>query len=137
MRLVFSFLLSALLVVCSCGKRDVPRGILPQKKMQSVLWDMIQADEFVRDYMLTRDTTLNDTLESTKLYTKVFELNKVTKDEFTRSFDYYKTHPSLMKEVMDSLNAMAQRTPEVSTPRQLDKIDTSALRKTRPALDKQ
>ena len=45
--------------------------------MEAVLWDMIQADEFLKDFVLNKDTTLNDTLESIRLYERVFRFQTV------------------------------------------------------------
>ena len=40
-----------LLLVIACGRGDrVPDNVLPREKMEAVLWDMIQADEFLKDF---------------------------------------------------------------------------------------
>jgi hypothetical protein len=102
------------IMVASCSKKDkVPKGILPPEKMEVVLWDILRADEFLRDYMLSKDSTLNDTLESERMYERVYKFNKISREDFVKSFDYYRTHPALMKEVMDSLNANEQKLVEV------------------------
>ena len=116
----------------SCSDKDrVPGDVLAKEKMENVLWDILQADEFLRDYVLSKDSTLNDTLESIRMYEKVFQLHKTSREEFARSFDYYRVHPPLMKQLLDSLNARSQQAPEVSTPRKLERVDSSALRKLR------
>ena len=62
-----------LLITAGCSDKDrIPDEVLPKEKMGLVLWDMLQADEFLRDFMLTRDTTLDDTLESVRMYERVF-----------------------------------------------------------------
>jgi hypothetical protein len=131
MRIVLPVLF-ALLLTTACGRKNqVPNGILPRDKMETVLWDMLQADEFVKEYLLLRDTTLRDTAESIKMYERVFQLNKTSREEFTRSFRYYQEHTSLLKEVLDSLNVRGQKESEDAS-RPKIAIDSAAMRKTGP-----
>jgi hypothetical protein len=121
MRKYFIFFIAAVLLVAACSKSRVPADILPPEKMEDVLWDLMQADEFVKGYRIPYDSSLNDTAESIKLYKKVFEFNKTNRAEFDKSFAYYKVHTSLMKEVLDSLNVRAQKAPsELYTPTALE-----------------
>ena len=98
-----------LLLVIACGRGDrVPDNVLPREKMEAVLWDMIQADEFLKDFVLNKDTTLNDTLESIRLYERVFRFHEVDRQTFDSSFNFYRIHPKLMKEILDSLQVHKQ-----------------------------
>jgi len=99
-----------LLLVISCGKKDrVPKGVLSKEKMEVVLWDMIQADEFLKDYVYKNDSTRIDTVESSiGVYERVLALNKTTRKEFDSSFNYYRRHPQMMKTILDSINAKHQ-----------------------------
>ncbi len=132
MRIVIP-VLAACLLLSACQRNKLPKGVLPKEKMEAVLWDMIQADEFLREYMLNKDSLLSDTAESIRMYERVFQFNKTSREEFKTSFDYYRTHPVLMKEILDSLNVKAAKPPtEINQPRPLDdKVDTAALRKKR------
>ena len=85
------------------SKEEIPRNILPQKKMQAVLWDMMRADQFLADYILNRDTSLKKKTESIKLYQEIFDINKITKENFQQSFAFYQSHPALLKIIMDSI----------------------------------
>ena len=108
MRKILAVLL--ILSFIACGSSDkLPGGVLEKKKMQAVLWDILQADEFLKDYLLNKDTTLNDTLESIRMYERVFRFHKTSREVFDSSFNYYRTHPKLMKEVMDSLYAQTMK----------------------------
>ena len=132
MRIVLPVLFAVLFIASCGGKNKVPKGILPPEKMRATFWDVLQADEFLRDYMLNKDSTLNDTTESIRMYARVFRFHKTTREEFARSFQYYKTHGSLMKEMLDSLNVKGQRaSDEASRPKPI--LDTNAVRKVRPA----
>ena len=42
---------SLFLADCKSGNK-VPGNILPQAKMQAVMWDMIRADQFLNDFVL-------------------------------------------------------------------------------------
>ena len=48
------------------NKNGIPNSVLPQKKMQAILWDMMRADQFLADYILNKDSSLNKTTESLK-----------------------------------------------------------------------
>src|SRR5690242_17640419 len=96
----------------ACGGRSSPNGVLKKEKMEMVMWDMLQADDFVREYMVNRDSTLDDTAEYINMYERVFRMHGTTREEFDRSFDYYREHPALMKEVMDSMYNKFQRLPQ-------------------------
>jgi hypothetical protein len=103
--IVFTFFL---LSACK-SKNVVPSGVLPQKKMQAVLWDMMRADQFLADYVLNKDTSLKQDKESINLYQQILSINKITQEDFLNSFSYYKSHPLLLKAIMDSIaNAPAQ-----------------------------
>jgi hypothetical protein len=124
-----------LIIVClgACGgKNKVPKGILEREKMETVLWDMLQADEFLKDHILNKDSTLNDTTESIRMYERVFAFNNTSREEFSRSFKYYREHTSLIKDVLDSLNVKGtQPDQHQNTPRPIEsvRIDTGSIRK--------
>lgn len=105
--------LSALLItlglVAACSnKKHVPSGVLPREKMEDVLWDMIQADQY--SSFLTKDSGHVDLkLERLRLYEQVFQLHDVSRDQFRKSYDYYLAHPDLMQGVLDSLQTKGNR----------------------------
>jgi hypothetical protein len=108
-----------LLIICSVfilagckNKNKATAGIIPQKKMQAVLWDMMRADLFLADFVLNKDSGLVKTSERIKFYNKIFDIHQITKEQFSNSFSYYKTHPDLFKQIMDSLS---QTKTEVQT----------------------
>ncbi len=117
-----------LLLTFSCSnKKKVPRDILGTEKMEAVLYDIMQADQFLSDFVVNKDTSLNRLNVHTKVYEKVFALHGTTRDEFTRSFKYYNAHPALFKIVMDSINTRPISGEEKDVPMQLD--DTVGKRK--------
>ncbi|MEO7922463.1 MAG: DUF4296 domain-containing protein [Chitinophagaceae bacterium] len=94
-----------MLCIGACKKKDkVPAHILPVPKMQALLWDIMRADKFVVDFLLVSDSSLNRNEESIKIYQQVLEVHSVSKDEFSKSFSWYKEHPAVLQVIMDSLN---------------------------------
>jgi len=104
MRKLF-LILSILSLLFSCSdKNKLPKGVLPKQKMQEVMWDMIRTGEFLNGFVLYKDTAIDKVAESQKWYNKVYQLHKITKTDFDKSYAYYQGHPVLMKEILDSLS---------------------------------
>jgi hypothetical protein len=102
-----------LVLVCSClllscGRDKVPKGIIPPQQMQTILWQLMQTDEFTAN-AFTRDSTKNLNTERIRRYRQVFQLNQTSKEAFAKSYEYYMAHPAITKELFDSLNARAIR----------------------------
>jgi hypothetical protein len=97
----------------SC-KSSVPGDVLPPKKMQAVLWDVLQANEMAEYYGAT-DSAFKGLSKHVEYYQRVFAIHKISKEDFTRSLTYYEDHPSRLKPILDSLQSFIQR---------LDKADT-------------
>ena len=97
-------LFAACMLAWGCAdKNKVPRGILPQPKMQAIMWDMIRGGEFLNSYVFSKDTIDRKAVESQAWYKKIFELHSTTKEEFEKSYRYYQQHPDAMLELLDSL----------------------------------
>jgi hypothetical protein len=88
------------LISCS-DKKAIPKDILPKEKMQAVLWSLINAGEFLNGYVLK--DSVDKVAESSKAYGQVFQIHHITKEEFDKSFSYYRQHYELMKAILDSL----------------------------------
>lgn len=119
-----SFVISVVFTV-ACSDRDrVPEGILPKQQMQAVLWDMIRAGEFLEVYVFSRDTAIDKNAKALEWYDNVYRLHRVSKASFEKSYAWYRDHPLVMKEVLDSLSkkqeTFSQPPPPVA-------IDTGSL----------
>ncbi len=105
-------IVSAWLVIflLSCGdKSGVAKGkIISSDKMQEVLWDIFQADAFTEKYIKI-DTSKNAIVQNAALQQKVFELHKISRQDFNTSYNYYSTHPDLMRNLLDSISVKAER----------------------------
>lgn len=91
----------------SC-KSSVPKDILPPKKMQAVLWDVMQADELA-EYYSSRDSAFKGPARHIDYYQKIFAIHKISKDDFAKSLNYYQNHPASLKSILDSLQRFEQR----------------------------
>ena len=127
------FLLLPLFIMNSCKNNEqVPKNILPGEKMQEVLWSMIMAGEFLNGYVLIRDS-VDRVAESSKVYSQVFQVHQITREQFDKSYKYYREHPLLMRVILDSLvkkQTYAPRTPPTpSTPEEFLRKEDSFRKK--------
>lgn len=110
-RLWAFFLIFGLGAFVACiNKNKIPSDVLPREEMEKVMWDMIQADRFSSQFM-ERDSTLrkNIKIENLKQYERVFQLHKVTREEFVHSFKFYLSRPDINRVLFDTMAARANR----------------------------
>ena len=98
-----------LFFVACTDKNNAPANIIQKDTMRNVMWDMIQADQYAKLYLVRDSCTINDKDETIKLYQQVFQIHHITKDEFEKSYKYYMAHQDLNKLVFDSLSAQILR----------------------------
>ena len=99
----------------SCGnKQAVPPGILKPAVMQKVMWDVLRADAFAFDF-IKRDSAKKAEAEDVKLQQQIFAIHKVSKEDFYRSYNFYKAHPDLMQPILDSMINKATRDKFINT----------------------
>jgi hypothetical protein len=101
-----------LLLVAGAGcsdKNSVPRDILPENKMEQVMWDMAQADQYAALYLAKDSAHIDRKAETMRLYAEVFRLHQVTPEEFRKSYRYYLDHPELNQVLFDSVIARGYR----------------------------
>lgn len=111
--------MKALLLICyssllflACTKKEkIPEGVLPEEKMQALLWDVMRADQFLANFVLSRDTTLDKRRESINLYRRIFRAHDVSQKDFQQSMAYYSAQPGRLKTLMDSVSALSLRRP--------------------------
>lgn len=101
-------ILIIVVIIFSC-QSSVPKDVLPPKKMQAVLWDVMQADEMM-EYYSVKDSTFHSLPKHAEYYQKVFSIHKITKEDFTKSLAYYESHPVVFKTVLDSLKSFGEKT---------------------------
>jgi len=111
MRKVLFFLGCSIALVSCRDNSRMPKDVLPQDKMGEVLWDMMNAGQYVSSYILTKDS-IDKIAQSTKVYGQVLQLHAISKEKFEKSYAYYREHPALMKVILDSLSKKQTYTVE-------------------------
>lgn len=105
----YFFFLVISLCLFSCSSNDgAPSGIIGRSKMETILWQLMQVDEFTAN-AFARDTLHSMTTERIRRYKRVFELNQTNKDQFEKSYNYYMAHPDISKVMFDSISSRANR----------------------------
>jgi len=100
----------ACLALAACvGKDSVPSDVIKPDSMKSVVWDMIQADQYVKLYLVKDSCDIDVHAETIRLYQEIFRLHHVTQQEFARSYQFYLAHEDLNKLIFDSLAEQNKR----------------------------
>jgi hypothetical protein len=108
-RIIFVLMMSSLFTAC-INSAAIPADIIPRQKMETILWQLMQSDEYVNTE-LARDTTKTKkaSTEKMKIYQQVFDLNGTSMNEFKKSYQYYMAHPDITKTMFDSIAVRAGR----------------------------
>lgn len=108
-------LLIGCLLLAGCGnKAKIPDDVIPRKEMESVLWDMILADRYAAQYIMKDSAKLDTKKETFKVYDQVFQVHKITRDQFIKSYKFYLGRPDISKVMFDSLASRGNRNREES-----------------------
>ncbi len=100
-----------LLIACSSNDK-LPPDILPLNTMKTIIWDMTVAGNLASDkYVLRKDS---QRIMTTGLYRKVFDLHKINKAAFYKSYGYYEAHPQELKILFDSISNYGMRQKSLS-----------------------
>ena len=108
MRLNGWFCILVCIVSCS-GELKAPKDLIPVTKMESVMWDMVHADRFATTFITRDSLKLNVKAETFKLYDQVFQLHKISQDQFVASYKYYLSRPDLSQKIFDSVASKASK----------------------------
>jgi hypothetical protein len=108
MRLVLLFFLVVFLLSCT-NTTKTPPGIIAKQKMELILWDLIQADRFSTLFLARDSAKVNINLENIKLYQQIFDIHKISKDDFIKSYEFYLGRPDITKVIFDSIAVKAER----------------------------
>ncbi len=97
-------------ITAGCNHPDrVPRGILSKDSMQSIMWDIIQADQYATQYLARDSVKSNIKPQTIRLYQQIFDLHGITREEFEKSYQFYLGHPDIARTMLDSLYDRALR----------------------------
>ena len=124
-----SFLLGSLILLMACSsKRKVPKGILSPSDMQSVIWDLARADQWLNNFVFPNDSSLNKSKESIRIYEQIYTLHHTSKETFQKSYTFYKAHPITFRVMLDSITEKANM-PVTDLPEAGKTVDTARLRR--------
>jgi hypothetical protein len=130
----FIFFLAGFLLVSCSGKIKVPPGIIQQKTMQKILWDVLRAQVLSAE-LARRDSSVNEASETRILTHKIFELYNTTPSAFDESYSWYTSHPEMMRLIFDSMNLQNQRQNELKMKQGYRPLKASPIKKQNPAAD--
>src|SRR5205809_339082 len=103
-KILFFFLSLSIILIVSCReKKGLPADILPQDKMRDILWDMISASQYLNLYVLPKDS-VDKLVVCAQVYGQVFQVYKISKAQFDKSYSYYREHDVLLKPLLDPLS---------------------------------
>ena len=80
--------------------------------MEAVLWDIIQAERYSTLFLARDSAARNVQIEKFKLYGQVFDIHKVSKEDFIKSYKFYLSRPDIGKVIFDSIAVKADRQRE-------------------------
>ncbi len=97
--------LVVMMVFTGCkDKNQVPSNVLKPSKMQDVMWDMFEAQSLAQQ-RANKDSSTTVAIETKKLSEEVFKIYGITEKKFNDSYHWYLNHPSLLNQMLDSLNS--------------------------------
>src|SRR5215207_2793736 len=102
------FPFTVLLFFLSACSPEVPKYVLPPDKMQSLLWDLLRADELA-NYKMSFDSTWATSIKHQEIYQEIFAIHKIGHQQFQTSLQYYQSNPRLLKRVLDSIQTSGDR----------------------------
>ncbi|MEO6917013.1 MAG: DUF4296 domain-containing protein [Chitinophagaceae bacterium] len=119
-----SMVLTILILLASCSDKPGRGGILEEKKMTNVMWDLMRVDEFATTFV-SKDSSLDLHKERFRLYADVYRINGIDEKTFSKSYKYYAAHPDQMKQLFDSLTTKGEHERQLL----YQPADTSAAKK--------
>jgi len=107
-----SVLVVALCAMLSCNVKPgkIPEDILPQKAMEKILTDVSIAESYS---MIAKDTLhragIKDMDSLAAYYKIIFDHHHITKDQFDKSLEWYKSHPDLLDTIYLNMGAQVTK----------------------------
>ena len=98
--------------LCSCNPNSIPQEVIKPEKMKHLLFEKIMLDEYASSF-LPNDSNRNP-FNNDSMMSLICAHYQVTLIDFKKSYNYYKTHSSLMQQLVDSMLAIQEK-PKLST----------------------
>ncbi len=107
MKILSLFIMVCILFSCS-DKNKTPSGIISPKEMSRIMWDVIRAQSLAIE-VARKDSSANVESQTKTLTQKVFEIHHISSSSFDKSYDWYSSHPDILRLLFDSLYTQKQR----------------------------
>jgi hypothetical protein len=94
-----------ILFISASGCKDknaIPDGFIPRDKMGPVLWDIIQVNHLT-NIKVQKDTIPHPDSVNAVFQQQIFLQYKISREAFYNSYAWYKAHPAMMQEMLDSM----------------------------------
>ncbi len=105
---IFSFLIPICMLFSCSDKNKISSGIIAPKEMSGIMWDIIRAQALANE-VARKDSLINIEAQTKALTQKVFEIHHITSSSFNKSYDWYSSHPDILRLMFDSLYTQKQR----------------------------
>jgi len=103
-RTIAGLLLGFMLMASGCSdKESVPKDVLSHDKMEAVMWDVIEAEQYAGNYLVKDTPRLDLKMESLRMYDEIFRLHQTSREQFRKSYAYYMGRADLAQALFDSL----------------------------------
>lgn len=102
------FTICCSLFFLACG-RGTPYGILSKDKMQEVVWEMAQGNEYLASYVYARNPEINTVALNDAMIERICKVNKISKETLNKSLKYYQENPEDFVIILDSVVAQQRR----------------------------
>jgi Domain of unknown function (DUF4296) len=109
MRMLICIVVISFIWIACSDSNAIPKNIIDRDKMEKILWDIIQADQYSNQYLKKDSSRINVKMETMKLYDQIFLIHHVSRESFKKSYDFYIEHPDITKPIFDSLSARASK----------------------------
>jgi|ERR1039458_9699160 hypothetical protein len=97
---VLIVLMPLIIQSCSAPVVVIPNDVLSQEKMVEVLTDIHLAESAITLKFTNKDTSK---LQAKVFYDFVYKAHKTTKEQFSKSYDFYVAHPELLNKIYDDV----------------------------------
>ncbi|WP_126247707.1 DUF4296 domain-containing protein [Chitinophaga rhizosphaerae] len=126
-------------LMAACGEADrTPKGVLGKNEMRDILLDMNYADVFAREQMMEGRSSVDITeamrdSASKTLYAQILLLHKTDRETFTKSWQFYESHPDRLEAIYKDMADVVRRKREAidSTDRARNEREQRKLGRTR------
>lgn len=129
------------LCLAACGEAGrTPSGVLGKDQMRDILLDMNYADVYARE-QVPEGRSPADMNEATRdsavktLYAQILLLHKTDRETFTKSWQFYESHPDRLEAIYKEMGDIVRRKREVIDSTEKAKMERELRKAGRTRMD--